>query len=875
MVAGWLFAACVLLVPVAPAAAASPSPTGSSSSKVEQRLDAARTALWRWELDEAARSLRRKVAGAAEVERQTLLGRLDLQRSEFAAVDKRLTPLVAAHPDAWEARVVLGTALQSLGQKTRAFTTLDAIADAYQDDRLKTPADLVSLGVSLQLTDYVKNANQIFEEALEADPKLIEASVLWAELFVHKYNFRDSDQLLVGALRQRHFDLRALTARALIDIASDRAYDKARTKVEAVLDASPQFVPAHNLLARIELENERPEAAIERLESHSLKIAPRDLDALALLGAAYQLADDTAGFAQVERRALKVNPRFARFYTTVSEHASRMHRYKEAAAFDERALVLDSEHWPAYVNLGTGWSRLGDDDKAVHYLELAFDGDPYDVRTFNLLDSFYDGEVKRFEWVTAGPMRVRLHRDERAILERYVPPLLEEAWAHLTRKYGMTPELPVHVEIFPKTETFAVRSIGLPQLAAHGICFGHVVTARSPAPGNFNWAEVLWHELSHVFHIQLSNSRVPRWFTEGLAVYEATEGRPSWRREMDGTLLAYREAGKLRGVAEFNLSFTRARSMSDILVAYFHAYRMAEFIDGTWGTAKMKEMLILWGDKKKTPAVFREALGVRDLAQFDERFLTWLDGEVAYLKRGFRLDEAMLAPDADALTEKADAAPKDVDAQVRAAIAWLGRKDADQARKYADAALKSSPDEHRARMVRALVKLGKDDDAAGALTDLEVVLAAGKDGRDVREWMARAARKSGRPPAEAIEHLERALAFDPKAGELYHALIDMLDTAGRGADAHAWRRKALLVDQAHIGLVDALLTGAEAHKATAADVAAWGEHGNHVAPFSLDHHLRFARELARLGDKKRARFEAESALAIDPDSEEARALLAR
>ena len=32
-----------------------------------------------------------------------------------------------------------------------------------------------------------------------------------------------------------------------------------------------------------------------------------------------------------------------------------------------------------------------------------------------------------------------------------------------------------------------------------------------------DWAdELITHELAHVFHIQLSDSRVPRWFTEGL-----------------------------------------------------------------------------------------------------------------------------------------------------------------------------------------------------------------------------------------------------------------------------------------------------------------------------------------------------------------------
>mgnify|MGYP000630559800 CR=1 FL=1 len=48
---------------------------------------------------------------------------------------------------------------------------------------------------------------------------------------------------------------------------------------------------------------------------------------------------------------------------------------------------------------------------------------------------------------------------------------------------------------------------------------GNVVTLDSPRarePGTFNWQATLWHELAHVFTLQASKQRVPRWLTEGL-----------------------------------------------------------------------------------------------------------------------------------------------------------------------------------------------------------------------------------------------------------------------------------------------------------------------------------------------------------------------
>ena len=70
-------------------------------------------------------------------------------------------------------------------------------------------------------------------------------------------------------------------------------------------------------------------------------------------------------------------------------------------------------------------------------------------------------------------------------------------------------------------------------VGALGACFGRVVTMDSPkalAPGSFQWEATLWHELAHVFTIQMSNSRIPRWLTEGISAFEEKRGRPEWAR---------------------------------------------------------------------------------------------------------------------------------------------------------------------------------------------------------------------------------------------------------------------------------------------------------------------------------------------------------
>ena len=61
---------------------------------------------------------------------------------------------------------------------------------------------------------------------------------------------------------------------------------------------------------------------------------------------------------------------------------------------------------------------------------------------------------------------------------------------------------------------------------------------------------VLAHELAHVFSLQLSRSRVPRWLTEGLAELETARLRGEWRRQADLELAAAFAAGKLPSLGD-------------------------------------------------------------------------------------------------------------------------------------------------------------------------------------------------------------------------------------------------------------------------------------------------------------------------------------
>ena len=146
------------------------------------------------------------------------------------------------------------------------------------------------------------------------------------------------------------------------------------------------------------------------------------------------------------------------------------------------------------------------------------------VNSLRLLDSY-----KNFVTYKENGTILRLRKSEAELLHPYFEAELQRIIATYDKKYKMKLTGPVQVEVYPDHEDFAVRTMGMPGLGALGVTFGQVVAMDSPSarkPGDFNWGSTLWHEMSHVYILSATNRRVPRWFTEGLAVHEETQVSP-------------------------------------------------------------------------------------------------------------------------------------------------------------------------------------------------------------------------------------------------------------------------------------------------------------------------------------------------------------
>ncbi len=243
---------------------------------------------------------------------------------------------------------------------------------------------------------------------------------------------------------------------------------------------------------------------------------------------------------------LAINPRYGVIFNVLYHFATMTRRTGQAAQFARRAIEIAPRLWSAHLNLGMALLRMGQMEAGRIEVEKSFKGDPFNVwakNTLDLLDAMADyKETKR------GPFAIKAAAKESDVLAGYAANLLEEAAAKLTARYRFTPEGPITVELFPNHEDFAVRALGLPGLGALGVCFGQVIAQDSPSAretGDFNWGSTLWHEYTHVITLQITNYRIPRWFSEGLSVYEERRARPGWGDRLEPSVSAHLRRGTL------------------------------------------------------------------------------------------------------------------------------------------------------------------------------------------------------------------------------------------------------------------------------------------------------------------------------------------
>ena len=531
------------------------------------------------------------------------------------------------------------------------------------------------------------------------------------------------------------------------------------TEYRNALEADPQWVPALVGLARA-LAGENPKAAAGAA-AEAEKIAPNHPDlwllnaekkidqedfpaAIAALDkvaaarpgtveeAAFRAAiayaqGDTAAMDAALARANTINPASALPLRRVGERAADLFRSAESIDFARRATQKDPIDGFAFTDLGLYLMRAGNEGEARTALDRSWELDKSRRVTKNLLDVL--DRIGTFVTVTSGDYVFKFEKDEAAVLRTYALPLAEEASKVFGARYGFKPEGPILVEIFSLHDAFAARTIGLAGLeGALGACFGKVVAMDSPRariPLDFSWQATLWHELAHVYTLQLSKYKVPRWLTEGISVYEEYKRNPAWGRELALEFALQLSEGQTFGVKKLPDAFKRPETLS---LAYFEASLLTEHLVELNGEAGLRTLLTAYAAGDKDEAAFAKAFG-KSVDAVEASFKTFVDQKYGALARAMAAPKTGIPGDMPALRALAAQSPGSFQVQLALGIALYKSGDTSGAKAPLERAAALAPEARRSSSPRALLAAiaEKEGDNARARRELRQLLTFDHD----------------------------------------------------------------------------------------------------------------------------------------------------
>jgi predicted Zn-dependent protease len=173
------------------------------------------------------------------------------------------------------------------------------------------------------------------------------------------------------------------------------------------------------------------------------------------------------------------------------------------------------------------------------------------------------------------------------------------------------------------------------------VSFGNTVAFDSPAArdmGSFNWGSTAWHELAHTFTLGASDMRVPRWFSEGLSVYEERKARKGWGQGITPAFLRAFADRRLYPASQLNDGFIRPRYPRQVMDSYYQASLVCEMIARDFGERALTDMLLAYRGGQGTEQVIRSVLRL-DLAGFDRKFDEYVRGRFGHALRALRTEE--------------------------------------------------------------------------------------------------------------------------------------------------------------------------------------------------------------------------------------------
>ncbi|MCP4725139.1 MAG: tetratricopeptide repeat protein [bacterium] len=529
--------------------------------------------------------------------------------------------------DYWENQIDLARLYEKTGRRTQAYGIYTWIYNEYQNNSFRTSKLLTFAGISASKMGEFHVANTIFNTANKLNDKDVDNLYQWAELFRQKFNNAEADRAYEEAIQ-----INPHRSEFWVGLAkSSQSLTRMEYLAGMALGENPNDVDAMSVLAELNIIDGKFEEARSEVDN-ALTLNPSHIIAMAHRASIYYLTDDMDKFAQTEREASRINKYCSEFYVTVGENLVKRFMYEDAVDMGYEAVARDRTDTKALSLLGNNLLRLGRIREAYNYINLGFSRDEFNLfaaNTLNLLDSFRD-----FETIGSENFTLMIHKSESSVLADNILKYAEECLDSLSNRYAYRPQGKIILEAYNDKDDFAVRVSGLPGAPLLGVCFGDLIAITTPAAhegNNYNWARTLWHEMGHVMAMGMSAHRVPRWYTEGLSVYEEKKARPRWARDMDLELFYALDKDLLLPINKFNEGFTRPKFIAQIGLSYYQASKVIEFLDINYSWKAVTDILLEFRQNHDVNTSFVNVLN-KTADQINEEFFDYLKIEKEKIK---------------------------------------------------------------------------------------------------------------------------------------------------------------------------------------------------------------------------------------------------
>jgi len=306
--------------------------------------------------------------------------------------------------------------------------------------------------------------------------------------------------------------------------------------------------------------------------------------------------------------------------------------------------------------------------------------------------------------------------------------------------------------------------------------------------------------MAHVFTLQLSEYRVPRWLTEGLSVYEEHRRNEPWGRELTVEFSRNLAKNKIFGVKGMSTAFKHPESLS---LAYFEASLVVEHLVDTGGYSAIRTLLRAYADGANDADAFAKAYG-RGVDDFEASYMAFVKQRYAQLGAALADPTPQVeAKDVAGLKSRAEKNPGNFLSQWTYGRALFDAGDNAAARPVLERAATLAPQVRGTVSPRGLLAqiAEKENDIPRARRELRQLLAVDHENVEAARHLASLAAKSNATDDQDVA-LRLIADLDPFDAQVHSAL-------GRREMAKGRHAAALVEFQAALAL--GLANAAETH----------------------------------------------------------------